>query len=181
MTCSIPRTSAVAFGVAAFASLAALSTASADSSSPAPTPSATVTAPNSATTAPSHSLASPAPTPGWAEAGPNASKVVHRPAAVASSSTSPSLNEPATTPGRAEAGPAGTAHHPMVRRYAHRHYAYNTGHSAYRAEHRYDGNPMATAATRVAGGVADVGSIAAYPLYCFPNYGSCSVRVPYRF
>jgi hypothetical protein len=33
----------------------------------------------------------------------------------------------------------------------------------------------------MAGGVADLGSIAAYPFYCFPRYGSCSVRVPYRF
>jgi hypothetical protein len=33
----------------------------------------------------------------------------------------------------------------------------------------------------VVGGVADLGSIAAYPFYCFPNYDSCSVRVPYRF
>jgi len=33
----------------------------------------------------------------------------------------------------------------------------------------------------VAGGAADLGSVAAYPFYCFPNYGSCSVRVPYRY
>ena len=46
---------------------------------------------------------------------------------------------------------------------------------------RYSDNPVATAATGVAGGVADLGSIAAYPFYCFPNYGSCSVRVPYRY
>jgi len=56
---------------------------------------------------------------------------------------------------------------------------------AWRAGRHYDryhsANPIARAATGVAGGVADLGSIAAYPLYCFPNYGSCSVRVPYRF
>jgi hypothetical protein len=28
----------------------------------------------------------------------------------------------------------------------------------------------------VVGGVADLGSIAAYPVYCFPNYGSCPVH-----
>jgi len=50
-----------------------------------------------------------------------------------------------------------------------RHYAY-----------RYH-NPVAAAATGVVGGVADLGSLAAYPFYCFPNYGSCSVRMPYRF
>jgi hypothetical protein len=30
--------------------------------------------------------------------------------------------------------------------------------------------------TGLVGGVADLGSIAAYPIYCFPNYGSCPVR-----
>ena len=59
-------------------------------------------------------------------------------------------------------------------RHAARRYASRNG-------NRYDGNPVRTAATGVAGGVADLGSIAAYPFYCFPNYGSCSVKVPYRF
>jgi hypothetical protein len=63
----------------------------------------------------------------------------------------------------------------MVRRYAYRHYAYGSGHR------RYNRDPVATVATGLAGGVADLGSIAAYPFYCFPNYGACSVRVPYRF
>ena len=40
----------------------------------------------------------------------------------------------------------------------------------------YGDNPVAVAATGVAGGVADLGSLAAYPFYCFPNYGSCSVH-----
>jgi hypothetical protein len=35
---------------------------------------------------------------------------------------------------------------------------------------------VATAANGVVGGVADLGSIAAYPIYCFPNYGSCPVH-----
>jgi hypothetical protein len=143
MTCSVPRTSAIALGVAAFVSLSTLSAARADSSAePAPTPSAPVTAqtPAPTTTAAAPSLSEPAPTPGWAEAGPNGATV---------------------------------AQHPGARRTA-RHYAY-------RAERRYDGNPVRSAVTGVAGSVADLGSIAAYPFYCFPNYGSCSVRVPYRF
>ena len=145
MTRSIPRTSAIAFGVAALVSLSTLSAARADSSTePAPTPSAQA----------------PAPTP-----------------APASSAAAPSLSEPAPTPGWAESGPGGTtvAQHPAVRHYAHRHYAYRNGHRY------YSDNPVTTAATGVAGGVADLGSIAAYPFYCFPNYGSCSVRVPYRY
>jgi hypothetical protein len=40
---------------------------------------------------------------------------------------------------------------------------------------------VASAATGVAGGIADLGSIAAHPFYSFPDYGSCRVRVPYRF
>ena len=142
MTNSVPRTSAIALGVAAFVSLSTLSAARADSSAePAPTPSAPVTAqtPAPATIAAPPSLSEPAPTPGWAEAGPTGTTVAQHP---------------------------GARHHT-------RHYERNA--------RRYGGNPVMTAATDVAGGVADLGSIAAYPFYCFPNYGSCSVRVPYRF
>jgi hypothetical protein len=67
-------------------------------------------------------------------------------------------------------------HHPRYR-YA-RHYAWRNGRRYYRY---YSDNPVASAATGVADGVADLGSIAAYPFYCFPDYGSCSVRVPYRY
>jgi hypothetical protein len=111
-------------------------------------------APTPSVTAPAHPSSTPAP---------------------ASTAAQPSLNEPAPTPGWAEAGPGGTrvGQHPAVRRYAHRHFAYGRRY--------YHGNPVATVATGVAGGVADLGSIAAYPFYCFPNYGSCSVRVPYRY
>jgi hypothetical protein len=143
MTDSVPRTSAIALGVAVFVSLSTLSAARADSSAePAPTPSAPVTA------------QTPAPTP---------------------TAAAPSLSEPAPTPGWAEAGPTGAtvAQHPGARRYM-RHYAE-------RNAHRYGGNPVTIAATGMAGGVADLGSIAAYPFYCFPNYGSCSVRMPYRY
>ena len=78
MTYSVPRTSAVALGVAAFVSLSALSAARADSSAdPAPTP--IVTAPAHPTSAPTPaptsaaapSLNEPAPTPAWAESGPH--------------------------------------------------------------------------------------------------------------
>jgi hypothetical protein len=97
--------------------------------------------------------------------------------APASSAAAPSLNEPAPTPGWAEAGPHGAtvAQGRPVHHYVHRRYVYRNG------RRYYSDNPVATAATGVAGGVADLGSIAAYPFYCFPNYGSCSVRVPYRF
>ncbi len=91
----------------------------------------------------------------------------------------PSLAEPAPTPGWAE-GPPNRAvdEHLSPRHYAHR----DARHYAWRHGHRYvDNNPMASAATGVVGGVADLGSLAAYPFYCFPNYGSCSVRWPYRY
>ena len=101
----------------------------------------------------------------------------------ASSAAKPSLSEPATTPSWAETGPNGPTnaqrsamrHHPRYR-YTRR-YAWRNG----RRYRYYSGNPVASAASGVAGGVADLGSIAAYPFYCFPDYGSCRVRVPYRF
>jgi hypothetical protein len=148
MTHSVPRTSAIALGVAALVSLSALSDARADSASdPAPTPSMT---------APAHPTSAPTPTP-------------------ATTAAVPSLNEPAPTPAWAESGPHGTmaAQNSSVHRSAHRHYAS-------RNQRRGD-NPVATVAMGVAGGTADLGSVAAYPFYCFPNYGSCSVRVPYRY
>jgi hypothetical protein len=176
MTSSVPRTSAIALGVAALVSLSTLSAARADSSSPAPTPSVPATAQSSAptTATAAHSLRNPAPTPGWAEAGPNGPTAAHRPPPkLASNAVAPSLHEPATMPGSAESGPARTIHHHWIHHYAQHHYAY-------RDERRSD-NPVATTAMRVAGGAADLGSVAAYPFYCFPNYGSCSVRVPYRY
>ena len=133
MTHNVPRSAAIAFGVAALVSLSTLSVARATDTSGA------TSAPNAA----APSLGEPAPTPAWAESGP---------------------------------GGATVAQHPSVRHHVRRHYAYRYGHRNY-----YSDNPVATAATGVAGGVADLGSIAAYPFYCFPNYGSCSVRVPYRF
>jgi hypothetical protein len=134
-------------------SLSTLSAARADSSAaPASNP------------APGSSATTPAPTP------------PARPAS-ASSEAQPSLNEPAPTPGWAEAGPGGAtvAKHPAVRHYTHRHYAYRDGHRY------YSDNPVGQVAMGVAGGAADLGSVAAYPFYCFPNYGSCRVRVPYRY
>jgi hypothetical protein len=100
--------------------------------------------------------------------------------APAPSAPTPLLAEPALTPDFwVESGPddATVAQHPAARRHARhyaRHYAWRDG-----RRHAYRDNPVATAATGVAGGVADLGSLAAYPFYCFPNYGSCSVRWPY--
>ena len=148
MTNSVPRTSAVAFGVAALVSLSALSAARADSlSEPAPTPSVTM---------PAHPVSTPTPAP-------------------VSTVSAPSLNEPSPTPAWAEADPHGAvARTSPVRRSARHHYAY-------RNERGRSGNPVATVAMGVAGGAADLGAVAAYPFYCFPNYGSCPVRVPYRY
>ena len=91
----------------------------------------------------------------------------------------PSLSEPAPTPGWAEAGPKPSRHH-----YAYRpHYIWRNGQEyVWNGRHyvnRY-GNPVTTAAAGAVGGVADLGAIAAYPIYCFPYYGSCRVRYPYH-
>jgi hypothetical protein len=81
-----------------------------------------------------------------------------------------------------ESGPddAMPSQRPSARRHARhypRHYAWrNLRRYAYRRD-----NPIAVAAIGMAGGVAELGSLAAYPFYCFPNYGSCSVRLPHRF
>src|SRR5260221_4966215 len=78
----------------------------------------------------------------------------------------PSLGEPAPTPAWAEAGPnAGAMNQHSGARHAARRYAHRTG-------NRYDGNPVRTAATGVAGGLADLGLIASYPFFFFPNYRS---------
>ena len=112
--------------------------------------------------------AEPAPTPS-----------VSAPASTGASpaAAAPSLSEPAPTPGWAEAPSSGAtaAQRPNVRHYAHRYtrrYAWRNGHRYV----TYGDNPVAVTATGVAGGVADLGSLAAYPFYCFPNYGSCPVH-----
>jgi hypothetical protein len=108
-------------------------------------------------TARADSSAEPAPTPSQAAPAPSAA--------------APSLAEPAPTPSLAEAPPTGaTGEHPRMHHEAHRytrHYAWRNG----RRYVAYDNNPVAAAAYGVAGGVPDLGSLAAYPFYCFPNYG----------
>lgn len=197
MTQSVLRVSAIGLSAAVFASLSSLPAAFADTSDAAPSPVASDAA--------TPSLAEPAPTPGWAMAGPSSPSAegmtsaqnvaapstgepAPPPAASASATTpetipaKPPLSEPAPTPGWAEAPPTGTA---AAERLPARHYVHrSTRHYAWRDGHRavaYDHNPVATAATGLAGGVADLGSLAGYPIYCFPNYGSCPVQWAHRF
>ena len=93
----------------------------------------------------------------------------------------PSLSEPSPTPAWAEAGPARTGNRMAT---VHHHRAHVAArHVAYRDHYRSvrsGGNVVADTANGVVGGVEDLGSVAAYPVYCFPNYGSCSLRLPYR-
>ena len=101
---------------------------------------------------------------------------------VADTTPTSSVGEPATTlEFWVESGPdeATVVQRPATRYHA-RHYAH---HYAWRAERRYPhtNNLVAAAATGVARGVADLGLLAAYPFYCFPNYHSCAVRRVYRF
>jgi hypothetical protein len=151
MTHGALHASAIALGMAAFVSLSPISTASADSSAPSGATSAPNAVPTPGGATPS--LSEPAPTPGWAEASPNGA------APPASGTTA--IKRPA---------------HVYVRHYVrHPHYAWRNGHRYY----SYDRNPVAAAATGVVGGVADLGSLAAYPIYCFPRYGSCPFYRPY--
>jgi hypothetical protein len=98
-------------------------------------------------------------------------------AASTPSEATPSLNEPAPTPGWAEGGPPSSANKATAAQTRHyRHYAWRDGHRYL----YYSNNPVANAATGVVGTMADLGSLAAYPIYCFPRYGSCPVYRPYR-
>ena len=183
--------SAIALGVAAFVCVSPLSAALAD----APTTSGAIVEPDgsaSALHAATPSLAEPNPTPLWADLGgpvpPNAMASRQSATAPTQSAAAPPLNAPAPPPRLAESSPAATApaagaategqrpshayaHHVL----RHPHYAWRNGHRYY----RHEGNPVVAVARGVVGGVADVGAIAAYPIYCFPDYGSCRVRRPY--
>jgi hypothetical protein len=79
----------------------------------------------------------------------------------------------AATPG-ATSSPSGPA---VVRRRAVGHHHYVHHNARYARYYRY--HPIAAGAATVADGIADLGSIAAYPIYCFPNYGTCPVYLPY--
>ncbi len=103
------------------------------------------------------------------------------------------LAEPAPTPSIATSPSGGTASAPGEANGAalmpperpshiygghtarHAHYAWRHG----RRYAAYSRNPVGAAANVVVGGVADLGSIAAYPFYCFPRYGSCPFYRPY--
>jgi hypothetical protein len=170
------RGSAIALGVAAFVSFSALSQAQADAA-------ADTTSMNAST---SDRLA---PTPNWAEfpqarprpvvsmapaAAPNDSSTT-----ASSTTASSSINAPA--PGWAESHEGLAANDTSkdttkaadASRESPVHYAIH--HPRHYA--RWDGNPVRP----IVGGVADLGSVALYPIYCFPSYGRCPVRVPYRF
>ena len=167
MTHGALRVSAIALGMAAFVSISPLSTASADESAPSGAASAT----SGATSAPDGTGSTPS------EATPS----LNEPAPTPSVATSPSGS--ASTPSGAAGSwptPPQRPSHTYVRHYAHYdytrhpHYAWRSGH-----RYRYDRNPVAAATTGVVGGMADLGSLAAYPIYCFPRYGSCPVYLPY--
>jgi hypothetical protein len=154
MTHGVLRGSAVALGLAAFVSSSPLSTARADTSAASGTTSATSGA-ASAPSRPASTTNRAAPTPSGATAGTSG--------AASAPSGATAVQHPA---------------HAYVRHYAHRyarHYVWRNGHRYVYYRH----NPVAVAATGVAGGIADLGSLAAYPFYCFPNYGSCRPYLPY--
>ncbi len=151
MTRSVIPISAIALGVAAFVSLP-LSPARAEMPAPSGTTSATsgtTSAPNAAPTP-----EGPAPTPSEGTAS-------------TPSAAAPTANTAAST------GSETPAVQPPSRPHA-RHYARHT-HGRRYAYYGYRHDPVAA----VAGGLADLGSMVAYPIYCFPNYGSCPVYMPY--
>jgi hypothetical protein len=161
MTHGALHVSAIAVGMAAFVSISPFSTASADSSAPSGAASAT----SGATSAPNGT----APTP--SEATPSLSE----PAPTPSVATSPNSAASPTPIAGGWPTPPQRPSHTYARHYSrHPHYAWRSGH-----RYRYDRNPVAAATSGVVGGMADLGSLAAYPIYCFPRYGSCPVYLPY--
>lgn len=149
MTHRVLQVSAVAIGAAAFLSLSPLSPARADT----PAASGMTSATSGAASAPSGAALAPA-APSSAPGGA---------ASAASGATSPPI--PPSRPTAAQWRP-----HTYARPYVH--------HQARLARH-YRHPSIPTAAARVAGELADLGSLAAYPLYCFPHYGSCPAYLPY--
>ena len=161
MTYGVLQVSAIALGTAALVSLSPLSSARADMSAPSGTTSAT----SGATSAPSPTP----PTPGGAPSTPSGG------ATSTSGGAEPTGNAAAST-GEAPTPPARP--YPYAQHYTrHTHHVWRNGHRY--AYYGYHHNPVAAGATAVVGGIADLGSIAAYPVYCFPNYGSCPVYLPY--
>jgi hypothetical protein len=151
MTHGVLHISAIALGMATFVSISPLSAASADSSAPSGAASAT----SGATSAPDGT----APTPSVA--------------------SSPSGSAPTPTAGSWPTPPQRPSQ-TYVRHYARYDYTHHP-HYAWRSGHRYrvDRNPVVAATSGVVGGMADLGSLAAYPIYCFPRYSSCPVYLPY--
>jgi hypothetical protein len=60
-----------------------------------------------------------------------------------------------------------------------RHYAHHYTRYARHYDTAYGHNPVTAVIAGVVGGVADLGSLAAYPVYCFPHYISCRVILPH--
>ena len=179
MTYGSLHVSAIALSMAAFVSISPLSTAHADPSAPGagtpslnepgPTPRVATTPPNGTAPTPgagTPSLSEPAPTPSVATAPSNGT-------APTPGAGTPSLSEPAPTPSVATTDLQRPSHAGARRTHA----AWRNGHRS--ASYRYDRNPVAAAATGVVGGMATLGSVAAYPIYCFPHYGSCRLYRPH--
>ena len=97
--------------------------------------------------------------------------------------SAPSLAEPAPKPLASAPGEAAGAGVMPPDRPSHVYVGHSARHARYASRHgrryAYRRAPFEDAATGVVGAVADLGSIAAYPLYCFPNYGSCPFYRPY--
>jgi hypothetical protein len=134
------------------------------------------TAPTSGTTSPPEAAApaasgarlAPSVTesrPRGATAAPSETESRHGAAASAASGTTTAASGVTAVQHRAHASVRYYSNHDT--RYAHH----------YRSAHSH--NPVAALVAGVFGGVADLGSLAAYPVYCFPRYGSCRVLFPY--
>jgi hypothetical protein len=167
-TASVPSEAASALGATAAAASAPSGTASAPAATAAPA-SGTATAPSEAASA-SEVVSPPA---GAAASAPNGTAAPLPPTRGAASAANGTVSRRDSTvsgaSGETAPSSATATHHAHSPARQHdRRYARDTRHH----ETAYGHNVPAG----VFGGVAKLWSVAAYPVYCFPNYDTCRVR-----
>jgi hypothetical protein len=171
-------TTPAAIGVTESAPEATAPAASGATAEPSGTASAPEATAPAAAAQPSGAAAQPSGTASAPEAtAPASSGAAVEPSGTAGTASAPEATAPVAseaTAAQKRAAAVQTHAHASLRRYPH-HYAYYPGHYGT----AYGRNPVAAVVRGVFGGVADLGSIAAYPVYCFPHYGGCRPFLPY--
>jgi hypothetical protein len=186
MAHAVLRVSTFVLGAAAFVSLSPLcivladhATTSGAESAPdgaGPTASGATAAPSGPASAPN--TTTPAAI-GVTESAPDAAAPAASGATAAQSGTASRHGAAASAASGTTTAPSGVT---AVQHYAHasvRYYAHDHSRYAHPYRSAYSHNPVAAVVAGVLRSAADLGSLAAYPVYCFPRYRSCRVFLPY--